>query len=64
MKVVMKEGWITLDIIYSNGRKGWNFHTEDQGYVEEYYDNLKSQFLPGVKKRIFYCEADDAVVEK
>lgn len=60
--IVTKEGWITLDMIYTSGAQRWTFHESKPDYVEECFDAAEGKHKPGTMKRIMYFDADDATV--
>lgn len=64
MKITLKEGWISLHIVYSHGGEEWRFYKEEPEYVEETYLAADpGECVPGKLIRILYCEADAAEVE-
>jgi len=63
MKVVLKEGWLRLDMIRSDGREVWEFYEYKPDWVEDTFVAQTSEFIPGKIKQIMYCEADNAEIE-
>jgi hypothetical protein len=57
MKLSLKEGWLVCTMVYSDGRKLWEFTT---GYPDctETYDARTAEFIPAEIKRIIYSEAE------
>lgn len=60
MNVVLKEGWLVLDMIYSHGGEVWKFYSHKPDSIEDVYDSRTEDWGPGQTKRILYCEADSA----
>lgn len=60
--IVVKEGWLVLDMVYGHGEERWTFQDREPGYVDEAFDAGRNEAIPGKVKRIMYFDADDAKV--
>lgn len=55
----LKEGWLTLDMIYNDGEEKWIFSDTTPSRYGEYWDGKTNTWLPGKTKRIMYVEVVD-----
>ena len=63
MKITLKEGWVSLDMVYSFGGERWLFYREKPDYVEEVC-LPGGEFVPGKLIRILYTDADNIELEQ